>query len=279
MQEKTLLSIEPEKTYSIGYSKKITEIFAQRRASTHAAYLLPYLKPHMHLLDCGCGPGSITADFAQILHQGSVMGVDLSSTQVEKAKNFAQEREITNAAFAKADIHALPFPSHSFDVVHVNGVLCQIQDPLHAIAEMIRVVKPGGLVAAREPDMQTYLFYPDNHFILEAMDLGIKALGNVGGDFSLGRKLKKLFSLSRFDKINASASCDTYGGAGISLQEACYAMINDWKEAPWGKYVLEKKWATEEQIEDYCRAFAALANDPGGFISLTWFEVVAQTDQ
>jgi ubiquinone/menaquinone biosynthesis C-methylase UbiE len=48
-----------------------------RRTGAAAAFLAPYLQPGMRLIDCGCGPGSITADLAQLMAPGLVVGVDL----------------------------------------------------------------------------------------------------------------------------------------------------------------------------------------------------------
>lgn len=263
-------------SYGIGYSQNITKIFAQRSAARHAAYLVPYLKPTMKLLDCGCGPGSITIDFADIIHQGDVIGIDIAESQLNLAKELANQRQCKNVSFLRGDIKSLPFPDHTFDVAHANGVLCQIKDPFIAISELKRVVKPDGIIAVREPDVATYLVYPDNPLILEAMSLAAKALASMGGDFSIGRKLKKIFSQENFAFIEATASCDTYGGIGMTIEDACKAMINDWKEAPWGKYVLEKNWASQERIEEFCYAFDKLSQDPGAFINLTWFEIIAR---
>lgn len=262
-------------SYGIGYSKKVVKIFSQRSAARQAAFLVPYLKPTMKLLDCGCGPGSITIDFAHIIHQGEALGVDIEEFQLNIARELAEQRQCKNVSFLKSDISSLPFPDHTFDVAHVNGVLCQIKNPKTALAELKRVVKPGGFIAVREPDCATYLVYPDNPLILEAMSLAIKALISIGGDFAIGRKLKKIFSEENFAFIEASASCDTYGGTGMTIEDACTAMINDWKEAPWGKYVLEKNWASHERIDEFCQAFEALSHDPGAFINLTWYEVIA----
>lgn len=262
--------------YSIGYSENITNIFAKRNAKRNAGFLLPYLKPNMRLLDCGCGPGSITVDFAKLLYMGSVEGIDIEGGQLERAQELAKNHQLNNITFRKTDIRHLPYLDQEFDVAFTNGVLCQIKDPENALRELKRVVKRGGIVASREPDFDTYLFYPDNPLILEAMSLGKKALSCIGGDFNIGRKLKKLFVEEGLDPTLASATCDTYGGTSFSLQEACEAMSHDWKNSPWGNYVLEQEWATPEQIEKFQQAFLTLGRDPGGFICLTWFELIGR---
>lgn len=70
----------------VGDSPSVTVLYDYRSAKEHAAYLLPYLKPNFSVLDVGCGPGSITRDFAEIVHDGQVVGIDVSSGVIEQAR-------------------------------------------------------------------------------------------------------------------------------------------------------------------------------------------------
>ncbi|KAJ3001160.1 hypothetical protein NUW54_g6607 [Trametes sanguinea] len=62
--------------YTHGHHESVLRSHSWRTAENSAAYLLPYLKPNMTLLDIGCGPGTITADFAKILSEGHVTGLE-----------------------------------------------------------------------------------------------------------------------------------------------------------------------------------------------------------
>ena len=57
---------------------------AKRMASQEAAFLLPHLRAGMHVLDAGCGPGSITLGLAAAVAPGEVVGIDIQPSQVEK---------------------------------------------------------------------------------------------------------------------------------------------------------------------------------------------------
>lgn len=65
---------------------KLTSLYDYRTAKDYAAYLLPHLKPNFSILDVGCGPGSITRDFAQFVPEGRVVGIDVSSGVVDQAR-------------------------------------------------------------------------------------------------------------------------------------------------------------------------------------------------
>ena len=61
-----------QERYSHGHDDSVLNSYRSRSAANSAAYLLPHLKADMRLLDVGCGPGSISADFADVLAQGQV---------------------------------------------------------------------------------------------------------------------------------------------------------------------------------------------------------------
>jgi len=64
----------------------------------------------MRLIDCGCGPGSITVDLAEILAQGEAIGIDLRESAVAEARMLARTRGIANVRFEVASVYQLPYP-------------------------------------------------------------------------------------------------------------------------------------------------------------------------
>ena len=73
----TSLMTNQREQYTMGYGQAATSIMAARTAQTHAAFFLPYLKPGMRVLDCGCGPGTITVGFGEVVAPGEVVGTEL----------------------------------------------------------------------------------------------------------------------------------------------------------------------------------------------------------
>lgn len=148
-------------TYAHGHHASVVSSHARRTAQDSAAFLLPHLQSHYTILDIGCGPGTITADLAELVPQGKVTGVDCAEVVLENARAHVQERAINNCVFEVVDANGLPYADASFDVVFCHQVLQHVNDPVGILKEMLRVAKPGGIVAAREADYKSFAWYPE----------------------------------------------------------------------------------------------------------------------
>jgi len=97
------------------------------------------------VLDVACGTGLVAFGAARAVGaRGRVAGVDLSGEMVAAAQRRGADLGIGNATFARMDAEALDFPDASFDVVLCGLGLMYVDDPGCAIAEMRRVLAPGG---------------------------------------------------------------------------------------------------------------------------------------
>ena len=84
----------------------------------------------MRLLDCGCGPGSVTLGLAEAVALAEVVGVDIERGQVQAASALARERHVENVRFEVGSIYKLPFPDSSFDALYAQSVLLHLREPL-----------------------------------------------------------------------------------------------------------------------------------------------------
>jgi SAM-dependent methyltransferase len=104
------------------------------------------------VLDVGCGAGHWgRAVLARMDTQASLVGVDHQPAFFDAARKTARTRGL-RATYRAGDAQHLPFEDNSFDVVTCQTVLIHVPDPSAAVAEMLRVAKPGGLVLLVEPD-------------------------------------------------------------------------------------------------------------------------------
>jgi SAM-dependent methyltransferase len=103
------------------------------------------LSPGDRVLDVACGPGNFTREFAAVTGpDGLVVGLDASGTMLDRA---VQERNPAGVAYVRGDASALPFRDGAFDAVCCFAALYLIERPFRTIAEIARVLAPGGRVA------------------------------------------------------------------------------------------------------------------------------------
>jgi ubiquinone/menaquinone biosynthesis C-methylase UbiE len=94
-----------------------------RRTGRAAEFLAPHLQRGMRLIDCGCGPGSITVALAQEVAPGVAIGIDFREDALAQGRRLAREREIANVAFQAATVYQLPYADGSFDAAFACAVL------------------------------------------------------------------------------------------------------------------------------------------------------------
>ncbi|MEF3695971.1 methyltransferase domain-containing protein [Desulfolutivibrio sp.] len=114
------------------------------------------LNPGDRVLEVGCGLGfDLAALGAEVAPAGLAVGLDMSRIMLERARQAAPGRP--GLAFTAGDALALPFADAVFHACRVDRTLQHVADPFLALAEMARVTRPGGRVAAVEPDWGSYL--------------------------------------------------------------------------------------------------------------------------
>ncbi|MEV0091061.1 class I SAM-dependent methyltransferase [Streptomyces sp. NPDC050738] len=192
--------------YTHGHHASVLRSHTWRTAENSAAYLLGELKPHMKILDIGCGPGTITADLAALVPQGHVTGVDIAAGIVEQARALAAERGLDNTDFAVADTNALDYPDDTFCVVHAHQVLQHVGDPVQALREMRRVTKPGGIIAVRDSDYGAFTWFPQSPGLDEWAALYQKVARSNGGEPNAGRRLRSWARAAGLEDITSTAS-------------------------------------------------------------------------
>ncbi|MGV9564510.1 class I SAM-dependent methyltransferase [Streptomyces sp. NPDC003480] len=196
--------------YTHGHHESVLRSHTWRTAANSAAYLLDSLKPHMRILDIGCGPGTITADLAELVPDGQVIGVDRAQGVLEQARATAAARGITNIDFAVADVHALDYPDDTFCVVHAHQVLQHVGDPVQALREMHRVTRPGGFIAVRDADYAAMTWYPASKGLDDWLDLYRRVARANGGEPDAGRRLRSWALAAGLADIRATSSTWTF---------------------------------------------------------------------
>ncbi len=124
----------------------------KRRART-----LLDLQPGLRVLDVGSGTGEDACEIARLVAPtGGVIGLDYSQTMVDEAQQRCQDLHLP-AKFVQGDARRLSFADNTFDRCYASKTFQHLPDPQQALAEMIRVTRPGGLMLIVDPDHGTHL--------------------------------------------------------------------------------------------------------------------------
>ncbi|GFF24157.1 uncharacterized methyltransferase C1B3.06c [Aspergillus udagawae] len=262
-------------TYTHGHHPSVLRSHTWRTAANSAAYLLPHLRPDMHILDVGCGPGTITVDLARLIPQGHITGLELAPTVLDQARALAASHSLTNITFQSGDANALPFPDGSFDVVLCHQVLQHVRDPVHILREMRRVAKHGGLVAARESDYAGFVWYPATPGLDVWRETYLKVTRANGGEPNAGRMVHAWARAAGFAREEIKCSSSNW----------CYRTPEevDWWSGLWaertvasefGRTARENAGVEGEELEGIARAWREWGGEEDAWFSVLSGEVI-----
>ena len=178
----------------------------------HSAALLAHVgvRPGWNTVDLGCGPaGILDLLSARTRPDGHVTGVDADAGHAAAARAFARENALANVQVIHADARRTGLPGAAFDLVHTRMVLVNISRPAEVVAEMARLARPGGWVAALEADAHG-VCYPPHPDLDRLTELLIAAVRHDGADPQLGRRLPHLFRDAGLADVGAEARTDVY---------------------------------------------------------------------
>ncbi len=260
--------------YTMGFSDEMLESLRRYTAEASAAYLLPYLRPGLRVLDFGCGPGTISVGLAKAVAPGELHGVDMEESQIELARAVAEANGLDNAIFHVGDVTDMPFEDGFFDVAHCHNVLMHIPDTGAVLAEVKRVLKPGGIIGCREMICGSSFTHPDFGVIRNAWDMFEDLLAADEGHPQIGKDLKAHIVEAGFTNVRMTASFDVYSTpADVAF---IYEFANKWFLAPEITEAAIKYGAATQNLCDAIRdAYDRWKDHPGAFCGLAFGEAIA----
>ena len=236
-----------------------------RDARTFLPFLLPHLDSGLDVLDAGCGVGSIALDLAATIAPGRIVGIDVDPEQIEVATTTAAQRGIDNAEFAAASVYELPFDESSFDVVYANAVLFYLREPLRALVEFKRVLRPGGLAAVSDDDLGTVVISPDRPELELAPRLFECAVEHEGGNGRYSRHLRTLMLEAGFAQTEGIAHApEVYGDLERTRWFAGFA-VGLFSAPEMAKVIVDEGWATRTELDAVLAALHEWGELPNAF--------------
>lgn len=255
----------PEDQYTHGHHASVVGAHATRTISNSAAYVEPFLTPGASLLDVGCGPGTITAEFAERLAPGSVLGIDVSDDVIDTARSLFPA---TSAHFEVMDLYELPIADDTYDIVHAHQVLQHVSDPVAALKEMRRVVKPGGIVAVRDADYAAMHWSPHSPELDQWQAVYRQVAYDNDAEPDAGRWLLQWARQAGFTDVTPGI------GTWLFADDAG----RNWWGGTWSKRIVESSlaeqavemgYASAEELQKLSQAWTNWSQEPDG-----WFVVV-----
>ena len=255
----------------------IQEQYAQRGAASVVDFLLPYLKPGMTVLDCGCGPGTITTDIAKIVAPGKVIGCDLEPGMVARAAELAAPEGLDNLSFQVGNILDLPFESNTFDVVLSCAVTEHLSEPVRAMAELGRVTKQGGVVGITRTHWAAHMLAPPCPAVERFFELFEHGFQTQGGTMSGGQDLPMMLQEAG---LNVTELVLTFSSA--YTPEPVNPMVAGWAEwienLPLFDRVIEEGLTDRAELDAMCAEMREWAAQPNRLAATGGARAVARKE-
>ena len=266
----------PEATtvYALGTSKGESDRLL-RQPDELAAYTAALLdrvgpRPGHSAMDLGCGPRGILDLLAErVLPGGRVAGLDADPGHTAMAAEFAAGRGFPDVEIVTADARRTGLPSGSFDLVHARTLLVNIPDPRQVVAEMVRLARPAGWVAAMEADTEYTMCYPPHPAFTRVGEIFPVVFGRNGADPHIGRRVPELFRQAGLAEVGVEARVQLYP-PGNSRRTILVDLVRSMR-----RYVLEMGLASETELEGLDAAVRSHLEDPRtvavfGLFYLVW---------
>jgi ubiquinone/menaquinone biosynthesis C-methylase UbiE len=191
-------------TYTHGHAASVLRSHTWRTLDNSAAYLAAHLNSHDRLLDIGCGPGTISADFARRV--ADVVALDISDDVVAKAAAHIESLGLNNVEVSVGDTYALDYADNTFDITHAHQMLQHLTRPVDALSEMIRVTKPGGLVAVRDADYSAMFWAPQPELLDRWLEMYLAVARRNDAEPDAGRWLNSWAKAAGSSQVEVTSS-------------------------------------------------------------------------
>ena len=273
MANDDLLGVAPD--YTMGFSEDVLQSIERNTAEAKAKFLLPYLRPGHRILDLGSGMGTVSAGLAKAVEPGELHGVDVDEEAVGLAKAVVESQRVGNAKFRVGDATNLPFEDGYFDVVHCRNVLMFIPDTQAALAEVRRVLKPGGIIGCREMILASCFNHPGYGGVLRrAWDLFEDLLKADDCHPQMGKDLKGHLVRAGFENPRFSASFEDY----ITPSDVAfiYNVAQKWFIGPeFAELAVTYGVSTLELCDEMMESYEKWVDDPLAVCGIAHGEAIA----
>jgi ubiquinone/menaquinone biosynthesis C-methylase UbiE len=228
------------------------------------------VRPGQSVIDLGCGPRGILDLLAErVAPAGRVVGLDADPAHTAMAAEFAARQGLGGVETMTADAARTGLASGSFDLVHARTLLVNLPDPAQVVTEMVRLTRPGGWVAAMEPDTEYARCYPPHQAFDRLREIFTAVFRRNGADPWIGRRVPELFRQAGLEEVQVEARVQMYP-PGNSRRTVRLDLVRSMRPQ-----AVEMGLATVAELDELDAAARPHLEDPrtvviSGLLFLTW---------
>ena len=165
------------------------------------------LPPGGSCVDLGCGGMGILGPLSRrVGPQGRVLGLDTDAKQLAAAREYVQANQLANVEILERDAYDTQLPRASFDFAHVRFVFAPVGRDAELLAELVPLVRPGGVVAIQEPDASAWNCYPAQPAWARLKAAILAAFARGGGDFNAGQRTFAMLKQAGLEDVQIRAA-------------------------------------------------------------------------
>ena len=251
------------------------DLMRDRSAAQYADFVLPAIGAGDRVLDVGCGAGSITLGLAEVA--GHVTGIDVDDAEFTDASEYSTDHGIDNVEFREGSIYDLGVPGGSVDVCTLFAMLETLDDPLAGLAEVRRVLKPGGVIGGSSIEYGGLILHGEDEPLLRRFYELRLALWEAQGDVHpyRGRELRGLLLAAGFSHVEAST---TYFSYGIDERVRTFGLgrAADCRDEWFVDGLTERGLADSDEIDALEQAWLRWAEGSNSFAAFAWGRATAR---
>lgn len=198
----------------------------------------------MHVADIGCGPGNMSLWFAEYIGaDGRVMAIDNSDEQLNILRDQLTKHNISNIIPKNLDVYELSDQlGQQFDMVYCRFTMVHFHEPLKAIEQLRKILKPKGCLIIAELDNSTWYSYPASDDLQKDVNLLCETGRLRGINMELGKELYSYFRKLNFNNIKVDIA------QPVLEKEQRKYMVS--KAQAWGKRYIEHQLITAGELKD-----------------------------
>jgi ubiquinone/menaquinone biosynthesis C-methylase UbiE len=262
-------------SYVHGYSDRETQrLYEQADILEDILHSDTAFPPGARVLEAGCGVGAQTRLLLKRSPQAVFTCIDISHDSLARARRLKDTPGFEQVTFEQADIRRLRFADAAFDHIFVCFVLEHLDNPVAALTELKRVLRPGGTLTLIEGDHGACVWHPETPAGRDAWHGLIAAQQAHGHDPLIGRRLAPLLTAAGFQVIACRPAWLYADRLNPDLRDGMVNHIIVPMVRSARDQILADNLVPPDTFEQGC-ADIARAADPDGTFFYTWFKALA----